>query len=286
VNVIGQLKTILLLGALTAIVAGIGSVAVPGYAWLFVVVGVGMNLGMWFFSDRMVLRMSGARPLERVEAPDLHALVERLSRAAGIPVPKLYVIEAGYANAFATGRNPAHGAVAVTTGLLRTLSAREVAGVIAHEIAHIRNRDVTIATVAACLAAVVSGLANVLQWTAIFGGGSSDRDEEGSGLSGLAMAIVAPIAATLVQLAISRSREYVADATAAKITGDPESLASALETLTRAADRLPADVAPATASLYIVNPLAGAGSLLALFSTHPPMEARIARLRAMRRVAA
>jgi heat shock protein HtpX len=277
--VIGQLKTVLLLGVLTAIVAGAGSLAAPGYAWLFVIGGVAMNLAMWFFSDRMVLRMSGARPLEPREAPELHAMVAELAQRAGIPVPRLFLIEAGYANAFATGRNPANGAVAVTTGLLRVLPAREVRGVIAHEIAHIRNRDVTIATVAAGLAAVVSGIANAVQFSAIFGGGS-DR-EEGSPLGGLVFAILAPIAASLVQLAISRSREYVADATAARLTGDPEALASALERLSVAADRLPADVQPATASLYIVNPLTG-GGVRALFSTHPPMAERIARLRAFR----
>jgi heat shock protein HtpX len=238
-----------------------------------------MNVGMWFFSDRLVLRTSGARRLEPGEAPDLQEMVRELAHAARIPVPKLYVIEADYANAFATGRNPAHGAVAVTTGLLQVLSRREVRGVIAHEIAHIRNRDVTIATVAACLAAVISGIANVLQFSALFGV-SRDDEDGGNPIGALLFALVAPIAATLVQLAISRSREFVADATAARLTGDPEALATALETLSRAADHVPGDVQPATASLYIVNPLAG-GGLAALFSTHPRMADRIARLRAL-----
>jgi heat shock protein HtpX len=283
--VTGQLKTVLLLGVLTTIVVGAGSMAAPGYAWLFAVGGLVMNIGMWFFSDRMVLRMSGARLLEPGEQPGLHQMVRELSHAASIPEPKLYVIEADYANAFATGRNPANGAVAVTTGLLRVLTPREVRGVIAHELAHIRNRDITIATVAAGLAAVVSGIANAVQFSALFGG-SQDREEGGSGLGGLVFALIAPIAASLVQLAISRSREYVADQTAARLTGDPEALASALERLSRAADRIPADVQPATASLYIVNPLAG-GGLMSLFSTHPPMAERIARLRGMvmRRIA-
>jgi len=280
--VIGQVKTVLLLGVLTTIVVGAGSLAAPGYAWLFVVGGLAMNIGMWFFSDRLVLRTSGARLLPRDEAPALHAMVAELARAAAIPSPKLYLIEADYANAFATGRNPAHGAVAVTSGLLRVLSEREVRGVVAHEIAHIRNRDVTIATVAAGLAAVVSGIANAVQM-AVFFGGSRDNDED-SGAGGLIFAFVAPIAASLVQLAISRSREFVADATAARITGDPDALASALQRLSAAAERRPADVQPATASLYIVNPLRG-GGLMALFSTHPPMEARIARLRALPRQA-
>jgi heat shock protein HtpX len=203
-------------------------------------------------------------------------MVGELARAAGIPAPKLYLVEEDYANAFATGRNPANGAVAVTAGLLRVLPRREVRGVIAHEIAHIRNRDVTIATVAAGLAAVISGIANAVQFSALFGG-SSDEDGPGSTIGALLFAMVAPIGAMLVQMAISRSREYVADATAARLTGDPEALASALERLSRAAEHIPAQVQPATASLYIVNPLAG--GLSALFSTHPPMEARIARLR-------
>jgi heat shock protein HtpX len=276
----GQLKTVLLLGGLTALMVGAGSFAAPSYAWAFALAGVAMNIGMWFFSDRMVLRTSGARLLAPAESPELHAMVGELAASAGIPAPKLYLIDADYANAFATGRNPAHGAVAVTTGLLRVLSAREVRGVVAHEIAHIRNRDVTIATVAAGLAAVISGIANALQFSAFFGGSSDDEEGGGSLLGGLLFALVAPIAASLVQLAISRSREYVADATAARLTGDPEALASALERLAFAAGRLPAHVEPATASLYIVNPLT-AGGLASLFSTHPPMEQRVARLRAL-----
>ena len=276
----GQLKTVLLLGGLTALVVGAGSFAAPSYAWAFAIAGVAMNIGMWFFSDRMVLRTSGARLLEPAESPDLHQMVRELAAGAGIPTPKLYVIEADYANAFATGRNPAHGAVAVTTGLLRVLSRREVRGVVAHEIAHIRNRDVTIATVAAGLAAVISGIANALQFSAFFGGSGDDEEGGTSLLGGLLFALVAPIAASLVQLAISRSREYVADATAARLTGDPEALATALERLAFAADRLPAQVEPATASPYIVNPLTG-GGLASLFSTHPPMGERIARLRAL-----
>jgi heat shock protein HtpX len=203
----GQLKTVLLLGGLTALVVGAGSFAAPSYAWAFAMAGVAMNIGMWFFSDRMVLRTSGARRLEPAESPDLHEMVRELAAGAGIPAPALYLIDADYANAFATGRNPAHGAVAVTTGLLRVLSRREVRGVVAHEIAHIRNRDVTIATVAAGLAAVISGIANAVQFSAFFGGSSDDEDGGGSLLGGLLFALVAPIAASLVQLAISRSRE-------------------------------------------------------------------------------
>jgi heat shock protein HtpX len=275
-RITGQIKTVLLLGALTAFVVGAGSLAAPSYAWAFAVAGVAMNVGSWFFSDRLVLRSSGARPLAPDEAPDLHQMVGDLAQAAGIPTPKLYLVDEPHANAFATGRNPAHGAVAVTSGLLRVLSRREVRGVIAHEIAHIRNRDVTIATVAAGLAAVISGIANAVQFSAFFGG-SSDEDGPGSIVGALLFAMVAPVGAMLVQMAISRSREYVADATAAQLTGDPDALADALERLSSAAARIPADIQPATASLYIVNPLAG--GLASLFSTHPPMAARIARLR-------
>jgi heat shock protein HtpX len=276
-RITGQLKTVLLLGALTAVVVGAGSLAAPSYAWLFAVAGAAMNVGSWFFSDRLVLRSSGARPLAPDEAPELNEMVAQLARAAGIPTPKLYLVDEPYANAFATGRNPAHGAVAVTSGLLRALPAREVRGVIAHEIAHIRNRDVTIATVAAALAAVISGIAHAVQFSAFFGGSSDDEDGGGNLIGALLFALVAPIGAMLVQMAISRSREYVADATAARLTGDPEALASALSRLSQAAALVPAGVQPATASLYIVNPLAG--GLASLFSTHPPMEARIARLR-------
>jgi heat shock protein HtpX len=277
-RITGQIKTVLLLGTLTAFVVGAGSMAAPSYAWLFAVVGVAMNVGTWFFSDRLILRSSGARLLGPDEAPELHQMVGELAEAARIPTPKLYLVDEDHANAFATGRNPQHGAVAVTSGLLRVLPRREVRGVIAHEIAHIRNRDVTIATVAAGLAAVISGIANAVQFSAFFGG-SSDEDGPGSAIGALLFALVAPIGAMVVQMAISRSREYVADATAARLTGDPEALASALERLSRAAEHIPAHVQPATASLYIVNPLAG--GLASLFSTHPPMEARIARIRAV-----
>jgi heat shock protein HtpX len=276
-QITGQIKTALLLGALTAFVVGAGTMVAPSYTWLFVAAGVLMNVGSWFFSDRLILRSSGARLLTPEEAPELHQMVAELASTAGIPAPKLYLTDEDHANAFATGRNPAHGAVAVTSGLLRTLPRREVRGVIAHEIAHIRNRDITIATVAAGLAAVISGIANALQFGALFGGSSDDEEGGGSVFGALLFAFVAPIGALLVQMAISRSREYVADATAARLTGDPEALASALERLSGAAARIPYQGQPATASLYIVNPFAG--GLAALFSTHPPMEARIARLR-------
>lgn len=274
-----QIKTILYLGALSSLAVAALSWMAPGW-WLgFAIVGLAFNLGAYFFSDRVVLRMQGAQPLTRADHPELHAMNDVLAERAGIPAPRLYIIDADYANAFATGRGPGHSAVAFTRALLQQLPPREVAGVLAHEIAHVKNRDVFIATIAACVATMTGAVANMLQFTALFGG--SSEDEEGSGMGGLVFALLAPIGATLVQLAISRAREYVADATAARLTGDPAGLASALERLSRAtlhAQELPA---PAAASLCIVNPFGGMQSLASLFSTHPPMEERIQRLRAL-----
>jgi heat shock protein HtpX len=279
---INQLKTVLLLGVLSALVVGIGGALAPGSLVVWVGLALAMNVGAYFFSDTLVLRMNRARPLSREEAPGIHAMTGELASRAGIPVPRLFVIDDPSPNAFATGRNPARGVVAVTTGIVHHLSARELRGVIAHEIAHIRNRDILVSTIAAALAAVVTSVAHVLQFTALFGG-SEDDEEGGSPAGSLAMALVAPIAATLVQLAISRSREYLADETGARVSGDPSALASALESLAHGAERVPAAVQPATASLFIVNPFAGAGALMKLFSTHPPMEERVRRLRAMAR---
>jgi heat shock protein HtpX len=278
-----QLKTVLLLGVLSAIVVGIGGALAPGSMVVWVALALAMNVGAYFFSDRLVLRMNGARPLAREEAPGIHAMTEELAARAGIPVPRLFVIDDPSPNAFATGRNPARGVVAITTGIVRHLSARELRGVIAHEIAHIRNRDILVSTIAASLAAVVTSVANVLQFSALFGGAQND-EEGGSAAGSLAMAFVAPIAATLVQLAISRSREYLADETGARLAGDPDALAAALESLALGTAHVPATVQPATASLFIVNPFAGVGGLMKLFSTHPPTEERVRRLRAMARV--
>jgi heat shock protein HtpX len=281
---INQLKTVLLLGVLSAIVVGIGGALAPGSMAVWVVLALAMNVGAYFFSDRIVLKMNGARPLSREEAPGIHAMTEELAGRAGIPTPRLFVIDDPSPNAFATGRNPAHGVVAVTTGIVRHLPARELRGVIAHEIAHIRNRDILVSTIAASLAAVVTYVANVLQFSAFFGG--TQEDEEGGSVAGtLAMAFLAPIAATVVQLAISRSREYLADETGARLAGDPDALAAALESLAIGTAQVPAIVQPATASLFIVNPFSGAGTLMNLFSTHPPMQERVRRLRAMARAA-
>ena len=275
-----QLKTIALLGALSALLIGLGGYVAPGTLYLFVGLAAVLNLGAYFFSDRIVLRLHAARPIGRAEAPGLHDMVAELAGRAGIPAPRLYLIPSPHANAFATGRNPERGVVAVTQGILETLTARELRGVIAHEIAHIRNRDVLVASVAATVAAAVGSLGNMLQWTVIFGGGQ--QQDRGSQAGGLLAALVAPFAATLLQLAVSRAREYGADATAARLTGDPDALARALARLSAAAAREPEpDMEPATASLFIVSPFAGGGTLLSWFSTHPPVRERIRRLREM-----
>ncbi len=248
---------------------------------LVLVLAVAMNLGAWFFSDRVVLRLHRARPLDAGEAPGLHQMVSELAQRAAIPTPRLFLVDDPQPNAFATGRNPERGVVAVTSGLLRLLPPAEIRGVIAHEIAHIRNRDILVASVAAMLAGGVSFIGNALQFGALFGG---QDDEGGSPIGALAMAILAPIAATLVQLGISRSREFMADEFGARIAGDPEPLARALERLHQGTSLIPSAVArPATASLFIANPFAGGRGLAQLFSTHPPMEARVARLRALSR---
>ena len=273
-----QLKTVLLLGALSALLVAAGSALGPRWTWGALGLALAMNLFAYFFSDKLVLRMSGAREVSPAEAPQLHAVVDELSAAVGIRKPRVCIIDAPYANAFATGRDPKHGAVAVTTGIMELLDLRELRGVLAHELAHITNRDVLVATVAAALAMAVSHLANVLAFAGLFG----NRDEEeGSPAGGLLFMLLAPIGATLVQLGISRSREYLADERGARLCGDPLALASALEKLHGAAEAAPAAAEPAAASLYIVNPFGAVGGLVRLFSTHPPAEERIRRLRAM-----
>jgi len=274
-----QLKTIVLLGALSALVVAAGGALGPQWLWGSVALALGMNLFAWFFSDRLVLRMSGAREVSRGEAVELHRMVEELSSKAGLPKPRLFLIDAPHANAFATGRSPERAAVAVTRGLLEILSPRELRGVLAHEIAHVMNRDVLVATVAAGLATAVTHLAHVLALSGLFG--SRDGEEQGSTAGGLLFMLMAPIGATLVQLGISRSREYLADEVGSRLSGDPLALATALEKLHADAEAAPAQVEPATASLHIVNPFGATGGLTRLFSTHPPAEERIRRLRAM-----
>ncbi len=277
------LKTGFLLAVLTVLFLLIGE-AVGGRNGMVMAFGIAvlMNFGAYWFSDKIVLRMYGAKEVTEAEAPQLHGVVRRLSLAAGLPMPKVYIIPTDSPNAFATGRNPQHAAVAVTEGIVRILSADELEGVLAHEMAHVKNRDILVGTIAATLAGAVMMLARFAQFAAIFGGGGRDRDEEGGGgiLGLLFMAIVAPLGAMLVQMAVSRSREYLADETGAKVCGKPLSLARALEKISGASREVPMNATPATAHMFIVSPLTG-GGMLSLFSTHPPVEKRVERLRAM-----
>ncbi len=238
-----------------------------------------MNVFTYWFSDKIVLKMYRAQEVKESEAPELHSMVRRLIQKAGIPMPRIYIINQNQPNAFATGRNPDHAAVAVTTGIMRILSREELEGVLAHELAHIKHRDILISTIAATVAGAISYLAFMARWALIFGGRGDDDD--GNPLAALAMMIVAPIAAMLIQLAISRSREYAADSGGAGIAGNPHYLASALKKLHLASQKIPLNAQPATAHMFIVNPLSGRG-MAKLFSTHPPMEERIARLEGMR----
>lgn len=278
------LKTGLLLGALTGLLMLIGGwfggqngVVI---AFLF---AMAMNFGSYWFSDKIVLRMYHAQPVSESEAPELYRMVKDLALRASMPMPRVYIIPEDTPNAFATGRNEQHAVVAVTEGLLRILSRDELEGVLSHEMTHIRNRDILIGSIAATLAGAIVMLANMAQWTAMFGGGGHDDDEGGGGniLGLIVMAMLAPIAATLIQMAISRSREFLADEGGARISGKPYSLAGALEKLSQASRALPMHANPSTAHMFIVNPLTGR-SLMNLFSTHPPIEERIARLRSMR----
>ncbi|WP_437723336.1 zinc metalloprotease HtpX [Sorangium sp. So ce861] len=276
-----QLKTILLLGVMSAILVSIGGALGPGYLVLFGALALAMNLGAYFMSDRIVLAVHRAAEVSPEEAPGLHRMVEELSRRAEIPKPRVYVIPDAQPNAFATGRNPEHGVVAVTEGIMQLLTERELRGVLAHEIAHIKNRDILVSTIAAAFASGITWIAHAVSFAGLFGGSSDDEEGE-SPLGGLALAIVAPIAATLVQLGISRSREYMADETGAKLCGDPEALASALSKLEHGVALISSESArPATASLFIVSPLAGASSVLKWFSTHPTTEERVSRLLSM-----
>jgi heat shock protein HtpX len=280
-----QLKTIVLLGALSALLVAIGGALGPRAFWLFTALAVVMNLVAYFFSDRIVLRLHRARELPEAEAPKLHAMVADLAARARIPKPRVFFIDDPHANAFATGRNPEKAVVAVTRGIVGILDERELRGVLAHEIAHVANRDILVASVAAGLAAAISNLANALFFTGLFGGGGDD--EEGSPAGGFLMMFLAPVAATLVQLGISRSREYLADETGARLTQDPLALASALGKLHVASQHVPVHApTPATASLFIVNPFGGGAvvsGLARLFSTHPPPEDRIRRLEELSR---
>lgn len=277
-------KTALLLAILTAMLVVIGG-AIGGQQGMAVAfaLALAMNFFSYWFADRIVLAMYGAQPIGEAQAPGLHAVVRRLAARAAIPMPRVYLIPSETPNAFATGRNPEHAAVAVTQGIMRLLDEEELEGVLAHELAHVRNRDVLISTIAATMAGAITYLAHMAQWAAFFGAYRHDDDEGGGGnaFAAILMAVLAPIAALLVQLAVSRAREYQADATGARLAGKTWGLAKALEKLHMAQRMVPMAANPATAHLFIVNPLSGQ-ALMQLFSTHPPLEERIARLRAMR----
>jgi heat shock protein HtpX len=279
------MKTTLLLGLMTALIILIGGAVggQQGMVMAFFLAGI-MNIGSYWFSDKIVLAMYRAKEVLPQDHPEIHQIVGELAQHAGLPKPRIYMIDDDSPNAFATGRNPEHAVVAVTTGILRILSRQELQGVLAHELAHVKNRDILVSSIAATMAGAIMILANMARWAAIFGGGRDSEEREGGGgiIGLLVMTIVAPIAAMLIQMAISRSREYLADSTGAHFSGNPLGLAGALEKLQIASKRIPMEkTSPATAHMFIVNPLSGR-SLLNLFSTHPPIEERIARLRSMR----
>jgi heat shock protein HtpX len=276
-------KTALLLGVMTLLIVWIGRLWGGQQGMIFAfILAMGMNFFSYWFSDKIVLKMYRAREVTASESPELYQIVSRISQRADLPMPKIYVIPQEAPNAFATGRNPEHAVVAVTEGLLKLMNEDELEGVLSHELAHVRNRDILIGSIAATMAGAIMIIASMARWAAFLGGGSRD-DNQGGGLGAvglLVMSILAPIAALLIQMAISRSREYQADESGAGFAGHSEGLASALEKLGTYSKRLPMQASPQTAHMFIVNPLSGK-SLMSLFSTHPPLEDRIARLRGM-----
>jgi len=272
------LKTTFLLVALTLFFLWVGNLLGGREGMTFaLIMALGMNVFVYWFGDKMVLRMYKAQEVSESQAPELYGIVRRLTLKAGLPMPKVYIIPAEQPNAFATGRNPGHSAVAVTDGITRLLSADELAGVIGHELAHIKNRDILISTVAAVIAGAISYIAHMAQWAMIFGG-HRDDGEGGNPLGALLMIILAPLMAVIIQMAISRSREYSADDAGASIAGNARFLSNALRKLHYGSQRIPMAANEATSHLFIVNPLRGGSSLLKLFSTHPPIEERIRRL--------
>ena len=276
------LKTTFLMALLTVLLVTLGG-ALGGKSGMTMafIMAAGMNFFSYWFSDKMVLSMYGAQEISESDDPRFYGIVRRLAQRANLPMPKVYLIDSDTPNAFATGRNPDHAAVAATSGILRILSEEELAGVMAHELAHVKNRDILIQTIAATFAGAITYMAHMAQWAAMFGGRSDD--DEGGGIFGtILMAILAPIAAMLVQMAISRSREFGADAGGASISGNPLHLANALQKLEMGNQQIPMHANAATAHMFIVNPLTG-GGLMSLFSTHPPMAERVARLQEMSR---
>jgi heat shock protein HtpX len=276
-----NIKTLFLLVTLTLILIWAGA-AMGGKQGMTIalIFALGMNFFAYWFSDKIVLKMYRAKEVAESEAPDLYRIVRRLVQKAEIPMPKVYIMDQDQPNAFATGRNPKHAAVAVTTGIMRILSQEELQGVIGHELAHVKHRDILISTIAATIAGAISYLAYMAQWAMIFGGHRGDDDEGGSPIAALIMMIVGPIAAMIVQMAISRSREYAADEDGARLAGNPRYLSGALRKLHMASQKIPMNANPATSHMFIVNPLSG-GGIAKLFSTHPPIEERISRLESM-----
>ncbi len=274
-------KTTLLLAVLTGILVAVGGlVGGTGGMVLFLVLAGAMNFFAFWFSDKMALRMAGAKEVSEAEAPRLHGMIREVANLAGMPMPRVYIVQNDSPNAFATGRNPGHAVVAVTTGIQRLLTERELRAVIGHEMGHVRNRDILTSSIVATVAGAIALIGNILMWSSIFGG---SRDENRNPLLMLVAILIAPIAASMIQLGISRTREYAADRTGAEITHDPEALASALEKLQRGVQSVPMAATPnheAVSALYIVHPFKGGGAAN-LFSTHPPMEERIRRLRRM-----
>jgi len=279
-----QLKTLILLATLTALLLFVGQALAGRGGFMIALMFAGvMNFAAYWWSDKIVLRMYGAQEIDEAQAPDLFAVIRQLAQRARMPMPRVYIIPQETPNAFATGRNPQHAAVAVTEGIMRLLDRDELAGVLAHELGHVQNRDTLTMTVAATLAGALSHLANMAMWGAMLGGGSSRDDEGGNPIAGLLGTMLAPLAATLIQMAISRSREFAADEHGAHLSANPLALASALRKIEAYSQRIPmTGGSPATAHLFIINPFSG-GGLVRLFSTHPSTEERIARLQALAR---
>ena len=278
-----SVKTALLLGALTGLIMVIGRY-LGGHQGMVIAffLAMIMNFGSYWFSDKIVLKMYRARPVSESEAPKLHRIVRELALQAGLPMPKICIMPSDSPNAFATGRNPEHAVVAVTEGIMKVLDDDELRGVLAHELAHVKHRDILIGSIAATLAGAIMMVASMARWAALFGGFGGRDDDDGGGMIGLiAMSILAPLAAVLIQMAISRSREYAADAAGASYAGSPKGLAEALKKISFASQRVPMKAEPTTAHMFIMNPLSGK-SMMNLFSTHPPVEKRIERLTGLR----
>ncbi len=277
-----QVKTALLMIAMTGLMMVVGRIlGGPQGMMIALILAAGMNFFSYWYSDKVVLKMYQAKEATPQQAPEIYSIVRELTHRADLPMPKIYIIPRDTPNAFATGRNPQHAAVAVTEGLYRLLNREELKGVLAHELAHVKNRDILIGTIIATMAGAVMMLAGMARWSALFGGFSRDDDSGGGVIGLIVMSIIAPMAAMLIQMAVSRSREYLADATGAAFAGNPEGLARALEKLGARSGRMPMNAEPATAHMFIVNPLSGK-NLMHLFSTHPALEDRVARLRGQR----